>query len=128
MEQTFSVMRRVFGNHRGMKIGRARDAMPIIVDGVHPEWPVVLAGAVKLWDRFYGCVRSSGSARTRRIDKGKPGNRSISSEASWIRCRRAKVATLAQRQDSLDSLGSAATRAAKSAWLRQAGPQSTAAN
>ena len=71
-------MHRVFGDHRGMKIGRERDVMPIIVDGVHQEWSAVLAGAAKLWESVYGVVRSSGSARTRRIDKGKPGKRSIS--------------------------------------------------
>ena len=41
-------MHRVFGNHRDMKIGRERDVMSIIVDGVHQEWSAVLAGAVKL--------------------------------------------------------------------------------
>ena len=120
-------MHRVFGDHRDMKIGRERDAMSIIADGVHQEWSAVLAGAAKLWVSVYGCVRSSGSACTRRIDKGKPGKRLMSSEASWIRCRRAKVATLAQRPESLDSLDRAAARAAKSAWLRQPGLQSTAA-
>ena len=89
--------------------------------------PLCLPGQLSYGKVSMVFVRSSGSARTRRIDKGRPGNRSIASEASWIRCRRAKVATLAQRPESLDSLDRAATRAAKSAWLRQPGLQSTAA-
>ena len=47
------------------------------LDGHPVHGPV--AGAVKLWESFYGFVRSSGSARTRRIDNGKPGNRSMPS-------------------------------------------------